>query len=612
MPRARDLAGQVLDGRYELHAVVGEGAFGRVYRGRDRRLDRIVAVKVIKPWWADDPEWVETFEREAQLLARVSDPGIVQIFDVGQAPEGLYYVAEFVNGESLASRLRRGPLAPREACDVAEQLSRALAHAHAQRIVHRDIKPANVLISARGVVKLGDFGVALLAEGSTGDAAGTVLGTPRYMAPEQARGGPTTPATDIYSVGVVLYEMLAGVPPFAGDSAVELALSHLHDAPGPLPAGTPEALTRIVKRALAKDPRGRFDSGRALAAALAEARATGSDAGSRDDDPTVAGTVEAIAQHRHRGGGTQATLSPAATAARPNGRAKEAPPDAIDATRVAARMNPRRNSNPSARRRSLALLGLAFTLLAAMILGAILLAPSDRVSVPRLSGLSRAAIVAKTKHAGLRASFKQLYDSARPGVAIAQAPVPGARVRSGSTIRVTLSEGPPPVKVPRLGGQSSASARTILASLGLNVRLTPVPAPGVQPGIVTAQSPAAGKYVASRGSVALSVAETPRWRPLTSLAGTGAGHSVPFRISGNQWRVVYRMSYVGTCTFILFCSGPSAHVTRLPAGSTLADLGLNDGGEQTSVLRTGPGTYELSVTPGSDTARWSLSVEDYY
>jgi eukaryotic-like serine/threonine-protein kinase len=122
MPYAPDLAGSALDGRYELHAVIGEGAFGRVYRGFDRRLARMVAIKVMKPWWADDPGWAESFEREAQLLARVSDPGIVQIFDVGHAEERLYYVAEFVDGESLASRLRRGPLPPWEACEIAEQI----------------------------------------------------------------------------------------------------------------------------------------------------------------------------------------------------------------------------------------------------------------------------------------------------------------------------------------------------------------------------------------------------------------------------------------------------------------------------------------------------------
>src|SRR5437763_7549402 len=138
-PRAPDLSGVALDGRYELHAIVGEGTFGRVYRGRDRRLARPVAVKVIKPWWAEDPDWVRRFEREAQLTARVTDPHIVQIFDVGHADEGLYYVAELVDGTSVAARLRGGRALPAwDACDIAEQLCRALGSAHAQRVVHGD------------------------------------------------------------------------------------------------------------------------------------------------------------------------------------------------------------------------------------------------------------------------------------------------------------------------------------------------------------------------------------------------------------------------------------------------------------------------------------------
>ena len=219
----------------------------------------------------EDPEWVRSFELEAQLLARVNDPGIVQIFDVGHAKEGLYYVAELVEGESLADRLRCGAVAPAEARGIAEQLCRALSRAHAQRVIHRDIKPANVLISADGRVKVGDFGVARLAEGSTDGAGATIVGTPRYMAPEQARGGSTGPATDVYGAGIVLYEMLAGHPPFMERSAVELALRHLNDPPPPLPDRTPAALVEVVERALAKRPEDRYGTAAAMAEALAHA-----------------------------------------------------------------------------------------------------------------------------------------------------------------------------------------------------------------------------------------------------------------------------------------------------------------------------------------------------
>jgi serine/threonine-protein kinase len=583
MPRAPEVTGSVLDGRYELHAVVGEGAFGRVYRGRDRRLDRVVAVKVIKPWWAEDPAWAQVFEREARLLARVSDPGIVQIFDVGQTREGLYYVAEFVDGESLAARLDHGTPTPVEARELAEQLCRALARAHEQRIVHRDIKPANVLISSAGDVKLGDFGVARLAEGSTGGTAGAVVGTPRYMAPEQARGSKTTPATDVYSVGVVLYEMLAGAPPFAGDSAIELALCHVQDPPPPLPASVPRELVRITMRALAKDPGERFQDAGAMASALARAGAPQAPP-SRPEPRLWSGT----------------NAPPPRNPSRP----------AADRTRVAPKLSPRRTVNPAARRRSVALLGFSFLLLGAMILAAVLLAGPTRVRVPKLEGISKAAVLSKVHRVHLRAAFTKRFDKSHVGLAIAQSPSPGARLAQGGAVQVVLSAGPPPVEVPRLVGQSASAARSVLASLGLSARINSVPAPGVQAGTVTDQAPNAGKYLRPHATVSLSAAETPQWRALTSFSGTGAGQSVPFRIRGTRWRIVYRMSFVGTCNLIFFCDGPSAEVVR--GGGSVDQFGMNDGGEQTEVIRAGAGVYQARVTPGSDTTRWSMTVEDYY
>src|SRR3954470_11920003 len=193
MLRSPDLAGSVLDGRYELIELIGEGTFGRVYRGRDLRLERAVAVKVIKPWWAEDPVWLERFAREARTLARVSHEGIVQIYDVGQTADSPYYVAELMEGGSLADRLREGPMPPAEAVDVAQQMSRALGQAHSQHVIHRDVKPANILLGANDRVKVSDFGVARLADGSSHGPAATAVGTPRYMSPEQA---PRPPARE--------------------------------------------------------------------------------------------------------------------------------------------------------------------------------------------------------------------------------------------------------------------------------------------------------------------------------------------------------------------------------------------------------------------------------
>jgi hypothetical protein len=652
MPFAPDLSGLALDGRYELHAVIGEGTFGRVYRGLDRRLARPVAVKVIKPWWAEDPDWVQSFEREAQLLARVSDPGIVQIFDVGHAPEGLYYVAELIEGESLQQRLRRGPLAPAEACEMAEQLCRALAQAHLQSIVHRDVKPANVLISARGHVKVGDFGVARLAEGSTDGVAATIVGTPRYMAPEQARGRSTTPATDVYSVGVVLYEMLAGRPPFTESSVVELALRHLQDAPPALGAGIPPALEAVVKRALAKDPGRRYASGTTMADALARARASltaparprrigrraaRSPAG---PPPAVHAAARVLAptgrgpRHVPVGASTTAVTRAATAVTRatdaghrgvatlaPGGPRLPDPPGPTEgrswprdpaATRIRAPLTPRRTVNPAARRRRAAALTGVFVLLVTMIGAAVVIGSVGHVRVPSLRGLRRAAITTRTRRLHVLAAFDNRFSPAPAGIAISQTPAAGVSVREGAAVRVVLSAGPPPVKLPGLVGQSSASAQSVLQHLKLRAGITQVPAPGSTPGTVTHQHPAVGTEVFPRATVTLSVAETPRWRTLTSLAGDGNGRSVPFRIQGRRWRMLYSMGYQGTCTFIFFCSGPSADVARLDSGPALSGFDLNDGSAQTQVFGSGPGLYQLTVSPGDDTARWSIQVQDYY
>jgi hypothetical protein len=573
-----DLCGLLLDGRYELEAIIGEGAFGHVYRSLDHRLDRTVAVKLIKPWWASDPSWVHAFEREARLLARVNDAGIVQIFDVGRAPESLYYVAEFVDGESLAARLRRGPLDPWEAAEIGRQLCRALGRAHAARVVHRDIKPANVLLSRGGEVKLTDFGVARLAEDG-GDASSSTMiaGTPKYMAPEHARGRPTSPASDTYSVGVVLYEMLAGVPPFTGTAAVDLALSHLRDAPAPLPDGTPRELARVVMRALAKDPEDRYQDGHAMELALGHARSSAA---------VHTREAPAVSLASHRAGAADATRRE---------------PERI-----------RRNFNPAGRRRTIAAVGVALAVLAAMGIGAVLLSAPARVRVPQLRGLSRAAVIAKTRHLGLHPAFATRYDSAQAGTAIGQTPALGTRVDDGSVVHVVLSAGPPPVELPQLVGQRSSSATSILTSLGLNPTVTSLPAPGVQPGTVTAQLPSAGTYLKPHRTVVLSVAETPQWRPVTSFAGTDAGQSTPFRIRGTQWRVLYRMRFDGLCTFIFFCDGPSAQVERLSDGTTPASFGLGSGEDQTHVVKSGPGLYEIRIKPGNDTASWSVEVDDYY
>ncbi len=603
MPRAPDLAGRVLDDRYELHGLIGEGTFGRVYAGRDRRLRRPVAVKVIKPWWSDDPAWVERFEREAQLLARVNDPGIVQIFDVGHAEEGLYYVAELIDGESLAERLRDGALDPSEAARIAQRLSRALAHAHAQRVVHRDVKPANILLAADGRVKVSDFGVARLAEGSSHGAGGTAIGTPRYMSPEQARGLPTTAASDVYGVGVVLYEMLAGTPPFAGESAVDVAVRHLHDAPPPLPGEVPAALAAIVARALAKDPADRYPDGGAMADALTAVAATlpppraaprarrGPVVTDPDAHTSLAGT---------------SVMGPDAPT-----RIVAADASADDATRISRRRpappQPRRRW--SRRRRRRVVLG---TLAAFAALIAIsLVVHGSRTTVPQVLGLRRGGVQARAVRANLKARFERRYSSRRAGMAIAQRPGAGERAGKDSDLRVTLSAGPRPVPVPLVTGQDVAAARAALKERKLLARVTEVSSPGSVAGTVVQQSPAPPATAAPGSTVVLGVAAAPQWRTVTSFSGRDDGKSVAFRIRGQRWRVVYRMAYDGSCTLLLVCFGPRAQARTVPGDQRADSWSLDKGTGKVRTIESGAGIYQLTISGGDDHALWGMEVQDF-
>jgi serine/threonine-protein kinase len=611
MLRAPDLAGRALDGRYELHVVIGDGAFGRVYRGIDRRLARTVAVKVIKPWWAEDRAWVERFQREAQLLARLSDPGIVQIFDIGDADEGPYYVAELVDGESLAARLRRGPLAVGDALAVAEQLCRALASAHRQGVLHCDVKPANVLLAADGKVKVGDFGMARLAEGTSQELSATVAGTPRYMSPEQARGRPTSAATDVYSAGIVLYEMLAGEPPFVRGSAVELALSHLQDRPPPLPPGIPPELRAVVDKALAKDPARRYRDGAAMALALGRAAPSAGPAPAANPAPEAVQPTDTGAKDS---AATLVVAEPRTIRLAPSPAGPAAPSAGLPSDRGSGTSptQPRgRGARGGGRRRHLALLAGLVALAAGALVTLQLADVAASTTVPDLRGLPRGGVLARARRMHVRPAFSARYSERASGIAIAQKPAAGTRVLDGSTVRVVVSKGPPPVRVPAVVGESSGSAESVLGSAGLSFNVALVPAPGREPAVVVRQTPGPGAIVPNGSVVALSVSEAPRWRELTTFSGVDDGRSVPFRVLGKQWRVTYTMAYQETCLLVVFCFGPGGQADDLQTGSNAGSFELAEG-SSSHTFHSGPGLYRLDISGGRDSAHWSMTVDDYY
>ena len=270
---------QSLGERYELTGLIASGGMGQVWRGTDVLLGRPVAVKVLRSEYTGDPTFVARFRAEAQHAAALSHPNIASVFDYGetQSEHGetlAYLVMELVEGEPLSAVLRReGRLDPATTLSVLQQTAAALAEAHRGGLVHRDVKPGNILVCPDGQVKITDFGIAWSAGSVPLTRTGQVIGTPQYLSPEQAEGRLATPASDVYALGLVGYECLAGHPAFDGDNAVTIALKQLREDPEPLPDGLPTGVRTIITRALAKDPAARMPDGAAFAAAVAQARA---------------------------------------------------------------------------------------------------------------------------------------------------------------------------------------------------------------------------------------------------------------------------------------------------------------------------------------------------
>jgi len=248
----------VLAGRYRLEGRIATGGVGEVWRAADLVLRRPVAVKLLRAEYAEHPQTLARFRAEARHAGSLSHPGIAQVYDYAEAapPQSPYLVMELVDGPSLAGVLAAGPLDPARAMDVVAQAAAGLGAAHAAGLVHRDIKPANLLLGPGGQVKITDFGIAHAAGSAPVTRTGTLIGTPAYLAPERAAGGPATPASDLYSLGVVAYECLAGAPPFSG-IALEVAAAHRQRPLPPLPSAVPEGMAALVAELTAKDPAAR-------------------------------------------------------------------------------------------------------------------------------------------------------------------------------------------------------------------------------------------------------------------------------------------------------------------------------------------------------------------
>src|SRR6266576_3105808 len=507
------LIGTVFDGRYKIVRKLGAGGMADVYLAEDQELGRRVAIKILNDRHAADDQFIERFRREAKNAAGLSHPNIVSIYDRGEA-EGTYYIAmEFLDGRSLKELIvGRGPAPIKISIEYARQILAAIGFAHRHGIVHRDIKPPNVLVGPEGRLKVTDFGIAR-SGASQMTEVGSIIGTAQYLSPEQARGAPVDQTSDLYSVGIVLFELLTGQVPFTGDTPLEIAMKHLSEPPKPpseLRPEVPHDLDLVVLRALAKSPSDRYHDAEEMDADL-ERVLQGLPVG---DDTAAAATAVLAGAGAMAAAPTSVIARP--PSATPPGRA--APPGATPPAGYYGYEGPPR------RRRPIWPWVLSVLLLIAAG-GAAWFAytkiqdqlnSSKPVPVPNVIDLNVQLAKNKLIDHGFVPREKLSFDDTVPkGVVFDQCPHPGTKVKKGSKVQINVSSGPQPVPVPNVVGQPFDQASATLQNAGFGVKRTDVESD--QPAdTVVSQSPSSA---APGATITLSVSKGPKQSTVPDVTG---------------------------------------------------------------------------------------------
>jgi beta-lactam-binding protein with PASTA domain len=446
----------IVDGRYRAIKRLGVGGMAEVWCAEDEVLGRRVALKLLGGRFTEDPEFRERFRREAQSAAGLTHPNIVGIFDRSEWDRQPYIAMELVDGRTLKELVtERGPLEPGIAVNLTEQVLRALGYAHRRGIVHRDVKPQNVIIDGEGQAKVADFGIARAGHSEMTET-GAIVGTVAYLSPEQAQGQPVDRRSDLYSTGVVLYELLTGRAPFEGEAPVSVALKHVSERPvppGQLRPGIPPALEAVVMRALEKDPARRFQSAEEFIAALENARRA----------PT-----------------RQIVLEPTPG-------------------------EPWVEEEPRSR---WWLWLLMLLVLAALAAGAYFLLYGNRVDVPNVRGRDAGEAAEILHRRGLEVDFvNRESDSVPRDEVISQDPEAGASVREGSHVTVTVSGGKGTVAVPAVEGQPQDEAQDALRAAGFKTSIKRAFSDSVPEGEVISTSPKGGTQATKGRTITLTVSQ---------------------------------------------------------------------------------------------------------
>jgi beta-lactam-binding protein with PASTA domain/predicted Ser/Thr protein kinase len=464
--------GTMVDERYRIDRKIGSGGMADVWLAEDTELDRNVAIKILHDRFAQDKEFVQRFQREAQSAAGLQHPNVVGVFDRGEFSDTYFIAMEYVDGPSL-KELVKGGMGVKDAIDFTRQILKAARFAHRKGIIHRDLKPQNVLIDDEGRARVADFGIARGGENSDITATGSVMGTAQYLSPEQAQGKPTTPRSDIYSIGVILYEALTGRVPFEGDSAVAVALKQVSEAPrrpSAINPGIPPALDAVVMRALAKDPDARFKDADAFLKAL--------DAAERAPDAPRPQDTAAYA------------------AVSPEGETDLPVEEEYEEYVVE-------------RRRRWRWLVLALLACGVAALAAYALTRPQQVAIPDVIGKSSDPASQILDKAGFKVAIKAVPSAAPRDQVVEQDPIPtdrgGGKAEEGSTVTLSVSSGPAIKAVPSVIGLSEADATKRLEHAGFKVTVQQQFSKSVRRGDVIGTSPPAGTQLSTLQTVTLLV-----------------------------------------------------------------------------------------------------------
>jgi beta-lactam-binding protein with PASTA domain/predicted Ser/Thr protein kinase len=476
-------AGTVVDGRYKIVTRLGSGGMADVYCAEDSQLGRRIALKVLYARFAEDDEFVERFRREASSAAGLQHQHVVSVYDRGEW-EGTSYIAmEFVDGRTLKQVIQaEAPMDPVRAIDLAVQVLRATRFAHRRGVIHRDLKPHNVIVDAEDRAKVTDFGIAR-AGASDMTQTGSIMGTAQYLSPEQAQGHAVTPRSDLYSIGICLYEMLTGRIPFDGESAVTIALKQVNEAPVPpshYNAAVPAPLEDAVLRALAKDPAERFADADAFIAALEDARAQIEAGSAPPAQPTTA-------------------FAPVA-------------PPMVYGAPLAEDVAYAEPADPAGEGPRWPWVFLISLLVVGAVVGALLLTGvigAQKVHVPSIVKTDQATAAAVLHRAGLEVHFDPVASTKPAGIVIAQDPPAGTSVKKGTTVNASVSQGPGTTQVPVVDGMGRLAARHKLTKAGFSVAERRSTDPAVPKDHVISSQPPGGTPLTIGGTVTILVSLGP-------------------------------------------------------------------------------------------------------